>query len=301
MASMLLLGFAIMLHLAYILAQPAPRCKPYCGNVTIPYPFGIGTDCAINRGFELNCNMTANGTEKPLIGNVEVLEISLLNGHTRALNYVSTYCYNDSTRSMQPYTWYLQFGNQYRFSDVHNTFIVIGCNTLAYIYNKENTAGYTTACASVCASPEAVTNGSCSGIGCCQNAVPKGLSRYDINFASVYNASNSSQFNPCSYAALVETEAFSFSSEYIVTKRFNETYQGRQPMVLDWAIGSESCEVARSNMTSYACLSANSVCVDSTNGPGYLCNCTKGYEGNPYLPDGCKGKLFSLLRVYMKL
>jgi hypothetical protein len=129
-----------------------------------------------------------------------------------------------------------------------------------------------------------------------KNAVPKGLSRYDIIFASVYDA-YSSQFNPCSYAALVETEAFSFSSEYIVTKRFNETYQGRQPMVLDWAIGSESCEVARRNMTSYACLSANSVCVNSTNGPGYLCNCTKGYEGNPYLPGGCTGKFLSLIHV----
>ena len=144
-------------------------------------------------------------------------------------------------------------------------------------------------------------NGSCSGIGCCQNSVPKGLNRYDISFGSVYNISNSSEFNPCSYAALVETATFNFSSEYITTKRFNETYQGRQPMVLDWVIGSETCEVARSNKTSYACLSANSVCVDSTNGPGYLCNCTMGYEGNPYLLDGCKGKLFSLLHTYMKL
>lgn len=286
MASVLLLGIAIMLHLAYISAKPAPGCKPNCGNVTIPYPFGIGTECAINSGFELNCNMTADGTEKPLIGDVEVLEISLIRGQTRALNYVSTYCYNQSTGSMDDSTWSLYFGSQYRFSDVNNKFIVIGCNTLAYFYNKENTAGYTSACASVCSSPGAVTNGSCSGIGCCQNSLPKGLNRYDVNFFSVYNVSNSSQFNPCSYAALVETETFNFSSEYIVTKRFNETYQGRQPMVLDWAIGSETCKVARRNMT-YACLSANSVCVDSTNGPGYICNCTKGYEGNPYLLDGC--------------
>jgi hypothetical protein len=204
---------------------------------------------------------------------------------------------------MDDSTWSLDFSSwPYWFSDVHNDFVVIGCNTLAYIYNDNNKTGYTTACASVCANPGAVTSGSCSGIGCCQNVVPKGLNRYDVKFNIVYNNnySDSWQFNPCSYAALVETKTFSFSSDYIVTKRFNETYQGRQPMVLEWVIGNETCEVARRNMTSYPCRSANSLCVNSTNVPGHRCNCSKGYEGNPYLPDGCTGKLFSLLDFYMK-
>ncbi|CAO2184593.1 unnamed protein product, partial [Urochloa humidicola] len=189
---------------------------------------------------------------------------------------------------MDEWLWSVDYSSwPYRFSNLDNKFIVIGCNTLAYIYNAYNRTGYTTACASVCESPRALTNGSCLGVGCCQNAIPSGLTRYDTILYTVYNDSNTSQFNPCSYAALVETETFNFSSEYITSRRFNETYEGRQPLVLDWAIGNVACEMAR-NTSSYACRHRNSKCVDSSNGPGYLCNCSAGYKGNPYVPDGCR-------------
>ncbi|TVU20900.1 hypothetical protein EJB05_30502, partial [Eragrostis curvula] len=288
MASVLLVGLAIVLSLASVSAQPAPGCQTHCGNVEIPYPFGIGPGCAIEKRFEINCNKTLRG-EKSNIVNVEVLNISVSHGKTRVLNRISTYCYNSTTRRMKTYPWSLDLSKwPYRFSDVDNKFIVMGCNTLAYIYNIYNRTGYTTACASVCESSRALTNGSCLGVGCCENAIPKGLTRYDVYFKRVYNDSNSSQFNPCSYAALVATETFNFSSEFITTTRFNETYKGRQPLVLDWAIGNVTCDMAR-NMPSYACRDRNSVCVDSTNGPGYLCNCSDGYEGNPYLQDNCTG------------
>lgn len=291
MASVLVLGaIALMLNLASISsAQPHRGCKTRCGDIEIPYPFGIGAGCAIEQGFEISCSRTANGIERPFINYLEVLSISASGGQSRVLMFIPTYCYNSSTGQMDSYLWDFYLVWPYRISDVHNKFISIGCNTIGYIYNTEKSTRYATGCVSVCGSPGDLKNGSCVGVGCCQNTVPKDLTSYHVYFYDVdyVDVSNSWHFNPCSYAMVVEAETFTFNSEFITTKRFNDTYEGWQPVVLDWVIGNATCEVARRNMSSYACRSENTVCVDSSNGPGYLCNCSVGYQGNPYLSGGC--------------
>uniref|UniRef100_A0A453LFN3 Wall-associated receptor kinase galacturonan-binding domain-containing protein n=2 Tax=Aegilops tauschii subsp. strangulata TaxID=200361 RepID=A0A453LFN3_AEGTS len=269
MASVLVLGaIALMLNLASISsAQPHRGCKTRCGDIEIPYPFGIGAGCAIEQGFEISCSRTANGIERPFINYWEVLSISASGGQSRVLMFIPTYCYNSSTGQMDSYLWDFYLVWPYRISDVHNKFISIGCNTIGYIYNTEKSTRYATGCVSVCGSPGDLKNGSCVGVGCCQNTVPKDLTSYHVYFYDVdyVDVSNSWHFNPCSYAMVVEAETFTFNSEFITTKRFNDTYEGRQPVVLDWVIGNATCEVARRNMSSYACRSENTVCVDSSN------------------------------------
>uniref|UniRef100_I1PN22 Protein kinase domain-containing protein n=1 Tax=Oryza glaberrima TaxID=4538 RepID=I1PN22_ORYGL len=129
---------------------------------------------------------------------------------------------------------------------------------------------------------------------CCQTAIPNGMYYYEVGFDSRFNTSQTwRSTGRCSYATLMEATEFNFSTAYINSTKLIDTYAGGAPMVLDWALRDvESCVTAKRNETgNYACLSRNSVCVNSINGEGYFCNCSHGYEGNPYLPDpdGCHG------------
>ncbi|KAF8702722.1 hypothetical protein HU200_032550 [Digitaria exilis] len=269
---------------------PSPECQTQCGDVEIQYPFGIGDSCSLSAYYNISCEVQEDNVYKPILYGVEVLNISLIHSTIRVLNHISTYCYNSSSGAMETNPWTFNAnGFPYRFSDVHNKFTVIGCNTLAYIMDSDGT-GYQSGCVSTCNNKSDLVDGSCSGMGCCQTAIPKGMGYYDVSFDGGFNTSNIWRFSRCSYAVLMEAEAFNFSTTYINTTKFNDTNIGRAPVVMDWAIGNvtTSCEVAERNETgTYACLSRNSECLVSPNGPGYLCNCSKGYEGNPYVLGGC--------------
>lgn len=133
-------------------------------------------------------------------------------------------------------------------------------------------------------------NGTCSrGGGCCQADVPKKLNYFRSYLNEYYNSTDPDR--PCSYSVMMEKAAFNFSTTYLTSTVFNNTYKGQTPAVLDWHIGNWSCDEAKRNMSPYACASRNSECVNSPNHPGYRCKCSGGYQGNPYIDGGCIGLL----------
>ncbi|CAL9148106.1 unnamed protein product [Musa hybrid cultivar] len=269
-------------------AAAPPGCRRRCGEVDVPYPFGIDPNCS-REGFSLNCSTTDDGLEKLFVFNVEITDISLPLGQARMLNEISRQCYNVSSKSLESSLWSLNLTNTpYRFSDDLNKFTVIGCDTLAYIGGWKRHDTYWSGCGSVCHNEVSLVNSSsCSGIGCCQTAILKDLTYYEVLFDSNFNSSRTWNFSKCSYAVLLEANQFEFRTSYITTNQFLSN-SSKAPLVVDWAIRNETCEVAQRNITSYACISEHSECLDSSNGPGYLCNCSSGYHGNPYVAHGCQ-------------
>ncbi|CAL9148086.1 unnamed protein product [Musa hybrid cultivar] len=219
---------------------------------------------------------------------VEITDISLPLGQARMLNEISWQCYNAITNSINYRTWFLNLTNTpYRFSDDLNKFTVIGCDTLAYIGGWKRHDTYWSGCGSVCHNEVSLVNSSCSDIGCCQTAILKDLTYYEVLFDSNFNSSRTWNFSKCSYAVLLEANQFEFRTSYITTNQFLSN-SSKAPLEVDWAIRNETCEEAQRDITSYACISEHSECLNSSNGPGYLCNCSSGYQGNPYVARGCQ-------------
>ncbi|CAM0878397.1 unnamed protein product [Alopecurus aequalis] len=295
MQAFLQLGLSLVLLAAQCApgtAVPSSLCERRCGNVDIPYPFGIEPNCSLSRRFQLSCKVQADGMFKPFNGAFEVLSISLTEGTTRVLNYIAGLCYNTANQSMEVFGRGFGYNGSpssiYRLSDVQNKYTVIGCNAPLLHLRPQWYTLQRIWCGNMPQPFLNLVDLSHSGIGCSQTAIPKRMYNYITGISSSYNTSQIWKFNRCSYAVLMEAASFNFSTTYISTNKFNETYDGRVPVVLDWAVrDAESCDVAKLNKTGYACLSTNSKCADSTNDQGYRCNCKDGYEGNPYLPFGC--------------
>ncbi|RWR79327.1 putative wall-associated receptor kinase-like protein 16 [Cinnamomum micranthum f. kanehirae] len=264
-----------------------PNCPSKCGNVSIPYPFGIGDrSCYRDNFFMLTCiNDAERNEQKPFFGELEVLDISL-EGQMTVRRSIGWDCYtkDGNSASQKSYQTNLYEMGPYTYSNTRNKFTAVGCDTKAYVTGSWG-RDFISGCISYCKDEASVIDGSCSGIGCCQSSIPAGVKKFDVTFESFRNHTQVWEFNRCSYSFLADGNQFNFSSsdlhEYNLKNR-------KVPVVLDWVVGNETCEKARANKTTYACLSENSKCYFFTDGPGYRCNCSSGYQGNPYIQRGCQ-------------
>ncbi|XP_015693705.2 wall-associated receptor kinase 2-like [Oryza brachyantha] len=286
----LFLGVAL-LALQLAAAAPPPGCPTTCGGVHVEYPFGVGPNCSLSDGFSVEC---VRGTPLLRLGTAEqtvkLLAVDLRRGKIRTTNAIASQCLDARTGELVNTSWAGLDATAlpYRFSDEDNRFFAVGCSGLVLLNGGARGVDepFMSGCISTCFGNASIRSGSCSGIACCETAIPKGLSSYELGLGKLPAGT---PVNRCIYAALMEAASFSFEAADATTDGFYRKNNGTVPLVLNFVVGEKTCKEAQAS-GGYACAGDHSVCVDVVDGgSGYVCNCSQGYTGNPYLPNGCIG------------
>ncbi|EAY77723.1 hypothetical protein OsI_32764 [Oryza sativa Indica Group] len=225
MAFWLLADLLILLASAAesVSGRPAAGCQTRCGDVSIPYPFGIGPNCSRGKGFEIACNPRNDSGEL-----VPTLAAANSTIHVQSLSVapiplvkvmlpVAYQCYDSNNTITDWFNGAVDLNNKgvYRISDERNMFVVLGCNTMAYTNNGDSRgkgpyAGvYYTGCVSYCNDSSSAQDGMCAGIGCCHVDISPGLSDNIVTFGS-WDRSFQVNFNPCDYTFLVAKDEYNF-------------------------------------------------------------------------------------------
>ncbi|KAI3468211.1 hypothetical protein Pfo_024874 [Paulownia fortunei] len=268
-----------------------PGCPSKCGDLTVPYPFGVDVNasCSINPFFDINCNASFDPPKAFLILGTDKLEVlDIFDTKIRIRNQVAWDCFDQDGNMTQYHDFSMDLsGTPFSFSN-ENKLTVVGCDDVSFMSRgTDEWDNFISSCVAVCLKPQDLSNGSCSGIGCCQSSIPKGLQSIYAAMSSLNGHTKVQHFNPCGYTFLAEQNSYTFNIPDISDSSFVNRTIETVPLVIDWEIGNQTCNQIRN--TSEIICQGESVCVDSgTTLGGYRCNCSRGYQGNPYLSPGCQ-------------
>ncbi|TXG65081.1 hypothetical protein EZV62_012075 [Acer yangbiense] len=246
-----------------------PNCPSSCGHVSIPFPFGIGSNCYLNDSFAVDCK---SDHHKPFLRsiNLEVLNITLSDFTILVNHPVLNSCLsNESTRLEN---------TPFLFSD-RNRFVSVACDYFAIMSsNNSSLCG----CLSICDGSQTFEMGNCFGVKCCQTTIPTQLKSYKASYNILNNNSQGENQQKCKYAFLVDRDLFSTSMSAENVANIKQV-----PVLLNWNIQESSFDLDEKNKSHDYQSSTN--CKAFKDGSVH-CLCIEGYGGNPYLPDGCQGK-----------
>ncbi|KAF8007388.1 hypothetical protein BT93_K1404 [Corymbia citriodora subsp. variegata] len=291
-------GFRILVLLISLRVQasgaapgfPKASCNETCGNVTIPFPFGIGAGCFLDDWYEIVC---LQNTTVPILNKtgLPVLNISLPN-YWKSMNGMISVSLplissNASCGGGLGAPVNLK-GSPFIFSQTRNVFTSVGCNTMAIVNSTESAV---VGCRTKCAGTNTYTSRFSDCVGrdqCCQTTLPFNLQGFSVDFKEDGGGPQG-----CSHAFLTDSSWFLRSN---VTGLYDLSLNDSVPVVLEWGISTgtnygvelilqgnssgydDPFRCRRYNFESYA-----------SDMPFMQCYCRRGYSGNPYLTEGCQG------------
>ncbi|VFQ86699.1 unnamed protein product [Cuscuta campestris] len=291
MAALLSFGFAATPTTQIAL----PGCPDKCGDVEIPYPFGVGDDkCFLDAGFNLTCDgdsklwTTQFNNEELPTAQSQISRIDPGKGTMEILMPISRLCFNQTGGTVADTQPRLGVGpTSFSVSGDENKFFTLGCNTYGYLHSSRSRddplmagSSYSVGCISQCGYGEPDDMDVCSGIGCCNLTVPAGMRKIQADAYSF--GFDSKVWGNCSYSFVAKNGWFRSSVADLSALPFSSSL-----LVVDWAVGDENQTCGGGGDRRNICTGvSNTECVEAKTKQGYHCRCKDGYGGNPYL--GCQ-------------
>ncbi|GJN26209.1 hypothetical protein PR202_gb14122 [Eleusine coracana subsp. coracana] len=307
------MGFELLMATALAIPMALPGCPERCGDVLVPFPFGIGHGC-FHEGFNLTCDATHSPPKLFMDDGVEVLDFSLPDGTLRIRSSLL-----QSFSSEFNGSWFAPSSSTteiFKLAAARNSFVAYGCNMLVQLVPRRTPGdlSYASICASVCPTMnwgEEFGVSSCSGVACCRTSITPfagDLPSYDIQVKQLIQQRT---HNYLSYgtgtAAFIVDQDWFIRNEAEILPHFRVTGNRGEmvknlsvhnlgiPAVLEWSLdlirdeGLFLLAPIGPGSSDFRCLSSNSFSF-STDGTYDRRRCnSQGYEGNPYINDGCQG------------
>nr|XP_043631122.1 wall-associated receptor kinase-like 2 [Erigeron canadensis] len=260
-------------------------CRDMCGNVRIPYPFGIGPKCAVNKWYVVDCNSSTPYLHALNNYRFEIVSVSLKNQKitVNTPKPIFSDCQNPVTNNITQTNTIDLGGSPFWLSPSDNIFVYEGCgNAVLTDHGSTELTGCSTACLDN-SSTRFDRNNNCFGIDCCQTSIPPDhyLKAYNISLITDLKFKQQGRDRAsCGSAFVMDTSSYFNPSRSIARE---DTFV---PISLLWTLSQNDSH----KVTCCPFQSMDKVIVNLGNGiPLDSRKCTSNvyYEGNPYIEDGC--------------